>query len=139
MDFLLKNLFILLGGRFGDVGLITGLSMPSPFGVPGRVPSVPAMLIWLGFLPLATSFPSPTWEVDEEAGKGIDSGAGGGVGSRSGGGMSVPSVREPKLSSGRAGSSNFFVVVEEIFAGGRTEVLFLVDMLGNQGCLREPW
>ena len=97
---------------------------------------MPAIDIWLGFLPLVV--PLPTWEVELEAGNGIFSGAGGGVGSRSGGGMSVPSVREPKLSSGRAGSSNFFVVVE-VLAGGRTEVLFLVDMMGEQGCLREPW
>lgn len=75
--------------------------------------------------------PLPIWEVDEEAGRGIDSGAGGGVGSRSGGGMSVPSVREPKLSSGRAGSSNFLVEVE-VFATGRTELRLRVDIV-------KPW
>lgn len=101
--------------------------MPSPFGVPGRVLSVPAIEICDGFLPFAVPF-VPIAEAEELAGKGIFSGAGGGVGSLSGGGMSVPSVREPKLSSGRAGSSNFFVVVE-VFPGGRTDWRLRVDML----------
>ena len=139
IDFLDKNLFIELGGQFGLVGDMTGLSIPaSPFGVHERVPSVPAILICDGFLPFIAPF-EPMAEAEELAGNGIDSGAGGGVGSRSGGGMSVPSVREPKLSSGRAGSSNFFVEVELSVEEGSWEVLFMVDMLGSQGCLREPW
>ena len=118
---------------------MTGLNIPtSPFGVSGRVASVPAILICDGFLPFAAPLES-TAEAEELAGNVIASGAGGGVSSRSGGGMSVPSVREPKLSSGRAGSSNFFVEVEVFVEGGSWEVLFLVDMLVKQGCLREPW
>ena len=55
---------------------------------------------------------------------------GGGVGSRSGGGISVPSVREPKPPTERAGSSNLEVSLE----GGLLErpevgVRFLVDMM----------
>ena len=125
------------GGRFGDVSDITGERIPS--GVPGLVPvwSVPAMLIWLGFLPVADAvlFPIPfpfTCEALLDGGSGTFAGwiYGGGVSSRSGGGISVPSVNEPKPPTEKAGSSNFDVGLEGGFLERPEEgVRFLVDMM----------
>lgn len=124
----LKKRVMVLGGRLGEMGDMTGLNMPSPLGVPGRVSFVFAMLIWLGFRPAVVLIEpfSLSSEGEELAGKGMFSGAGGGVGSLSGGGISVPSVREPNPPTERAGSSNF----EE--AGAR----FLVDIVVVRSCSR---
>lgn len=124
----LRKRVMVLGGRLGDIGDTTGLSMPFLLGVPGRAPFIFAMLIWLGFRPVvlpAVSCPL-IWEAEELDGRGMFSGARGGVDSLSGGGMSVPSVREPKPPTERAGSSNF----------EGAGVRFLVDMVTVKSCSR---
>lgn len=115
MLFRLRKRFKGVGGWLDDVGLITGLSIPfvSPFGVPGRVPLVSDIEFWDGFL-LCVGAPLVVGVV-AGGGTAPGGGGGGGVGSRSGGGMSVPSVREPKPPTERAGSSNFVGAAARLF------------------------
>lgn len=120
---------MVLGGMLGEIGDMTGHDMPSSLGVPARAPFLFAMPTWVGFRPVVPVVRcSLTWEAEEEelGGRGMFSGARGGVDSLSGGGISVPSVREPKPPTERAGSSNF----------EGAGVRFLVDIVTLKPCSR---